>query len=223
MVKLDVALVVRQKIIEQKLISQPEMHEMKRCSRCGDVKELNQFYKDSRIKNGKKAHCKVCDKVYVRSPQRFKNAAIKRKENKNWGNKNRKPSALKRKYNPSKKAEYDKKYRSSEKGKSNCKNRKYKYRSLNKDSNFKIEDWRKLLSGFDNKCAYCGSENDMSIDHIIPISKEGTSHIYNLLPACRQCNRKKGVKNIHDFCSPEKIAEIKRILSTIISINQSVI
>lgn len=42
-----------------------------------------------------------------------------------------------------------------------------------------------------NKCCYCGSKNNLEIDHIIPISKGGKSTFDNLQTLCHKCNVKK--------------------------------
>ena len=34
--------------------------------------------------------------------------------------------------------------------------------------------------------------NSFHVDHVIPVSRGGTSHIDNLVPACRTCNMSKG-------------------------------
>lgn len=49
---------------------------------------------------------------------------------------------------------------------------------------FALDDWQ---------CVYCGASNEtaLSIDHRIPQSQGGTSHITNLLTACRSCNSAK--------------------------------
>lgn len=53
-------------------------------------------------------------------------------------------------------------------------------------------------------CHYCkrsvsrnvheAAENRATIDHIIPISKGGTSRKENTVVCCRKCNREKGAK-----------------------------
>ena len=40
-------------------------------------------------------------------------------------------------------------------------------------------------------CVYCGSTDNLSIDHIIPIDKGGTQDSKNLIRACRSCNSAK--------------------------------
>lgn len=45
-----------------------------------------------------------------------------------------------------------------------------------------------------NKCQYCGSTKNLTIDHIIPKSKGGTNDWTNLCLACSNCNTKKANK-----------------------------
>ena len=44
-------------------------------------------------------------------------------------------------------------------------------------------------------CASCGRTNHIQVDHIIPVSKGGTSELKNLQPLCRRCNTAKGNKD----------------------------
>ena len=44
------------------------------------------------------------------------------------------------------------------------------------------------------RCFYCDKRLDTNwtIDHLIPISRGGTSRKSNLAPSCRRCNEEKG-------------------------------
>lgn len=42
-----------------------------------------------------------------------------------------------------------------------------------------------------NECVYCGSQDDLSLDHKTPESRGGTHDISNLQTACRKCNGEK--------------------------------
>ncbi|MFT6873514.1 MAG: hypothetical protein ACJAVN_002534 [Roseivirga sp.] len=44
------------------------------------------------------------------------------------------------------------------------------------------------------KCLYCGSNRDLTIDHVVPKSKGGGSNWANLATACKRCNSIKGDK-----------------------------
>lgn len=43
-----------------------------------------------------------------------------------------------------------------------------------------------------HECAYCGSRNSLTIDHIIPQSKGGLHEWKNIITACLPCNLRKG-------------------------------
>jgi 5-methylcytosine-specific restriction endonuclease McrA len=41
-------------------------------------------------------------------------------------------------------------------------------------------------------CQYCGSHSNLTVDHVIPRSKGGTSSWENIVASCAPCNRRKG-------------------------------
>ena len=58
------------------------------------------------------------------------------------------------------------------------------------------KDMQKLYS---SKCVYCGSNEKISADHVIPIFRGGQHSIGNLVPACQRCNSSKGTKTIMEW------------------------
>ncbi len=53
--------------------------------------------------------------------------------------------------------------------------------------------WRKSIKEkWNNQCAYCGSQEDLNIDHIIPQSRGGNDFITNVICCCVDCNQCKG-------------------------------
>ena len=53
--------------------------------------------------------------------------------------------------------------------------------------------WRKeIREKWNNRCAYCGSEQELTIDHIVPRSKGGADFTKNAVCACHECNQDKG-------------------------------
>jgi len=53
----------------------------------------------------------------------------------------------------------------------------------------------------DAKCVYCGSVEDLTLDHIKPQSLGGTHDISNLVVACRTCNSSKNDKTVEEWCA----------------------
>lgn len=44
------------------------------------------------------------------------------------------------------------------------------------------------------ECAYCGSQKELTIDHVLPRSRGGKNSWTNLVTCCQKCNLKKGNK-----------------------------
>ena len=51
----------------------------------------------------------------------------------------------------------------------------------------------------DKVCIYCGSAEDLTLDHLIPLTREGPHCQDNLAVACRSCNSSKGTKTYEEF------------------------
>lgn len=51
---------------------------------------------------------------------------------------------------------------------------------------------RELLRRDHHVCQYCGSTKQLTIDHIVPLSKGGKHTWDNVVTACERCNQRKG-------------------------------
>lgn len=56
-------------------------------------------------------------------------------------------------------------------------------RKITRRAVFARDDWT---------CQYCGSRQQLTVDHVIPRSKGGSSSWDNIVAACAPCNRRKG-------------------------------
>ncbi len=54
--------------------------------------------------------------------------------------------------------------------------------------------WTALKALYGQRCAYCRKKTKLTQDHVIPLIKDGNHTESNVVPACRSCNSKKGVK-----------------------------
>lgn len=53
--------------------------------------------------------------------------------------------------------------------------------------------WRQTIKEkWNYECAYCGSKENLTLDHITPRSKGGSERVTNVLCACHSCNHSKG-------------------------------
>ena len=58
-------------------------------------------------------------------------------------------------------------------------------------------EWNALVEHYGGKCLCCGRDNvALTVDHITPVAKGGTSNIDNLQPLCLSCNSSKGTQII---------------------------
>jgi len=48
------------------------------------------------------------------------------------------------------------------------------------------------------QCVYCGSNKDLTLDHVVPKSKGGGNEWTNLVTSCFKCNLKKGSKTLEE-------------------------
>jgi 5-methylcytosine-specific restriction endonuclease McrA len=46
-------------------------------------------------------------------------------------------------------------------------------------------------------CQYCGARSNLTVDHLIPRSKGGSSNWENIVASCAPCNRRKGDRLPH--------------------------
>ena len=57
-----------------------------------------------------------------------------------------------------------------------------------------------------HKCVYCGSKENLTVDHVRPKSKGGTDTADNLVTACRPCNQAKGSMHVDVFLQNQLVA-----------------
>jgi len=83
-------------------------------------------------------------------------------------------------------------WRKNNPGKARANRRAYRNRKKNAPSipyTKEQEQQRMMVGG--NRCVNCGTQEDMTTDHIIPLSANGWDCLSNLQPMCRSCNSSK--------------------------------
>jgi len=69
----------------------------------------------------------------------------------------------------------------------------YRSRKYNAEGFHTDQEWKAILNLFGNKCIVCGSNAEMTEDHILPLSIGGSDDILNIQPLCKSCNSSKNV------------------------------
>ena len=64
----------------------------------------------------------------------------------------------------------------------------------------------------DRVCIYCGRDEHLSVDHLIPRSRGGLETGDNAILACKSCNSSKGDKGIFEWYGIEHRNEIPRVV-----------
>lgn len=147
---------------------------MKMCSKCLKEKNKTEFYIQRRgDKVYLRASCKSCmndeHKLYANGIGKAIVAKVKRNHNSSDRAKAFRAKAVMR-------------YRQTEKGKKlHRQNQRARYHKVTRG----IVDY---VLNRDKVCQLCGTENSLTLDHIQPISKGGTSVCKNLQVLCQRCN-----------------------------------
>ena len=77
---------------------------------------------------------------------------------------------------------------------------RHRRRELTKGQpSFTAAQWRQLVDHYEGRCAYCGKQGPLTIDHRMPLARGGSNTIDNILPACIACNVKKRLMTEAEF------------------------
>ena len=74
-------------------------------------------------------------------------------------------------------------------------------REANAEGSHTTEEWEKVLTEANGECLVCRTVENMTRDHIIPLSRGGTDYIENIQPLCASCNASKGNRHSTDYRS----------------------
>ena len=138
---------------------------MKTCNVCSIEKEAQHFNKDTRNKDGLRGECREC-------------AAEK---NRVW-----------RANNPKRYREQRANYYGSDVCRVTGRNREQRRRARKRNNGtflVTIQDIQRLMA---QPCFACGSRENLTVDHIVPIARGGKHAVGNLMTLCGSCNSSKG-------------------------------
>lgn len=179
------------------------------CVDCGKRRKITQFYVNAKSRGGVAIRCRKCWQV------RAKANRMKHPNAKEWARR------ANERYEVTEAAAFrNERYRASYKGLISERMAAHKRRSRNEgvEHDLTKEDMKAILKEFFGRCAYCNEPcSEFRFDHVIPVQDGGPDVPANQVPACRQCNRKKGKKNIyvlmHDTWDPKMKARYQRVLA----------
>ena len=201
---------------------------MKKCTKCGISKPLSDYY--IRSNGNYRADCKDCVKQTVKRNTNKRKDDIRkyqseyREKNKErlieYRKNNERIRQYNKKYHEENKDDINKRHRKTHKEwyKNNYdkvvesgRRRRAKKKAVNE--NYTKEDEQYTRELFENKCANCGSTDNLCIDHHFPLSKGNALTRKNAVVLCTYCNCSKQDKLPEDFYQPDVLAQIEEVLS----------
>jgi len=69
---------------------------------------------------------------------------------------------------------------------------------------------RKVKERWDFECAYCGTEENLTIDHVVPRSKGGADFTKNVVCCCHSCNQSKSNTPWEDWYFSQEFFSLDR-------------
>jgi len=167
--------------------------------RCANPKSEYQKEREKNWRKDNSEHVKEYGKNYF-----YSNQEKLQKQNKEWANLHpEKIKSYNKKYrlgHPEKVKEVEKAYRESHKEKLVLRTIKHRAK-LKSASGFGLSttEWNWIRKMFDYRCAYCGKETKLTVDHVVPLSKGGIHDISNVVPSCMPCNSGKQDRTLLEF------------------------
>ena len=202
----------------------------KSCSKCGRLLDIEHFNKEKRKSTGYQSYCRECQRMGRRRLRRDKKEGNyepkystgddKRRFDSNCNITHKRCSHCKkmlpiemfRKQSTSTDGHKQickkciSEYNRSPEGSDRFRRGRHKRRILKKGNggSWEPEQWKECLQFFDYKDAYTGlSMNTISLDHIIPVSKGGTSFIHNIIPCENNINKSKNNSDVFEWYSKQ--------------------
>lgn len=86
------------------------------------------------------------------------------------------------------------------------------FKNGNKKPSDILRENQLLINLYSDKCAYCGNNDNLQWEHIIPTSRTGPDTIDNQVLACQKCNCSKGNKDPYEWYGETRKYEIPRLV-----------
>ncbi|HLR58901.1 MAG TPA: hypothetical protein VK094_00285 [Pseudogracilibacillus sp.] len=182
----------------------------KKCSKCEETKNLDEFNKNKNRKDGHESQCRECRKEYKRKYRNSEHGRIKNKEY-YWKNVERERERLRKRSGTESYLEYQRKYRQENKTKVReykrkwdkeneilykLKNHTYFAERKGLKSEWNEEHYYEVMEQFGGKCSLSREKKNLNMDHFIAIETgHGGTYKGNMIPLNERLNQTKSNKN----------------------------
>lgn len=204
----------------------------KTCTKCEQPKELEEFARLSKVKDGRRSVCRSCASTYRKSyylrhanEEKQRSADVRKQSpelvtarRRNWKQAHRdQVRGYEKDYLQQPLAKQKRAARFSRWSHANLElravaNARRRASKRNASGSHTAREWRVLKEFFGFRCLRChrheSETGTLHRDHVMPLLLGGSNDIGNLQPLCRSCNAWKGARYI-DFRLPEQVQEIE--------------
>ena len=207
----------------------------KQCTQCGEEKPITCFSHNRTKKDGRQVHCKECAAAHKRALRKANPEKV-RADSRRWHKNNpEKARANSRRYREAhrkvireKARIYSREWRKknperAEAGRKTWRKQNPRKRALAEGrrnarkrgikENFTIEMDRFVHRFWENECALCGAEINLTLDHWYPLSRGYALTMRNAVLLCGPCNSSKHDKMPASFLEKATVARIERKLA----------
>lgn len=181
----------------------------KTCTKCGEHKPLTGFGPDKRRLDGRKSHCRDCCRKAQNRYRAENTEHVREIEKRAMANfRRRRPERLREislkwaRANAERMNEYSRRRRRLHPDKKRAETQRYRARRARAKGSHTAADIRAQLAAQKRTCWWCREPldgNDYHVDHLIPLSKEGSNGPENIVIACPGCNLSKNARMPWEF------------------------
>lgn len=192
-----------------------DMSNSKACNNCKQIKELDLFKAEKRTASGKASICHACHNQKMADYRKANLQEVKASQKKTYDRNRDKRIANSQKWaanNPDRRKQIEARYRANHRKEVQARSEAWRLDNLDRPREYKLRRRARLHENgqllilakevkklYASSCFYCGTNDRIEADHIIPVSKGGRHSIGNLVPACRWCNASKGNRLLSDW------------------------
>lgn len=165
---------------------------MKRCIKCKQLLNEDEFHKNTNSKDGLQNRCKKCKRLHY-----YENHAYYLKRHAEYRAANREQRRENQRcYDAAHKKEKqirDREWQLQHPEECRARSHRRRARVANLPADLTLEEWEEILEKYNHSCVYCGTKSEsLQQEHVIPVAQGGGYTKDNIVPACPRCNQQKG-------------------------------
>lgn len=75
------------------------------------------------------------------------------------------------------------------------------------------DEWQACIQYFNGKCCYCGEQEELTKDHVVPLDSGGLLCKENVVPCCRRCNSSKSNHDMAQWYKGQKFYNAEKLIN----------